>query len=219
MTLCLDTVIVPPENNEPIKTAVILLHGYGGDGKDISMLTLNWKRFLKNTLFLCPNGHEKCEINPMGFQWFDLSKNDEKYILEKSIEAEKIINKFIQEVKNKYEVLNKNIVLCGFSQGCMMAINAGVTSEQEYNCIVGFSGKIINRDYLQSKLKNKSKILLIHGDQDEIVSSTFLLEAKDFFKRNKFDIQTNLIKNCGHHIPIDASSIALNFIKKNLEFL
>ena len=146
-------------------------------------------------------------------------KNDEKYILEKSIEAEKIINKFIQEVKNKYQVLNKNIVLCGFSQGCMMAINAGVTSEQEYNCIVGFSGKIINRDNLQSKLKNKSKILLIHGDQDEIVSSTFLLEAKDFFKRNKFDIQTNLIKNCGHHIPIDASSIALNFIKKNLEFL
>ena len=219
MTFCLDTEVIPPNNDEPIKNVIILLHGYGGDGKDISMLTLNWKRFLKNTLFLCPNGHEKCEINPMGFQWFDLSKNDEKYILEKSIEAEKIINKFIQEVKNKYEVLNKNIVLCGFSQGCMMAINVGVTSEQEYNCIVGFSGKIINRDNLQSKLKNKSKILLIHGDQDEIVSSTFLLEAKDFFKRNKFDIQTNLIKNCGHHIPIDASSIALSFIKKNLEFL
>ncbi len=219
MTFCLDTEVIPPNNDEPIKNVIILLHGYGGDGKDISMLTLNWKRFLKNTLFLCPNGHEKCEINPMGFQWFDLSKNDEKYILEKSIEAEKIINKFIQEVKNKYQVLNKNIILCGFSQGCMMAINVGVTSEQEYNCIVGFSGKIINRDNLQSKLKNKSKILLIHGDQDEIVSSTFLLEAKDFFKRNKFDIQTNLIKNCGHHIPIDASSIALNFIKKNLEFL
>ena len=219
MTFCLDTEVIPPNNDEPIKNVIILLHGYGGDGKDISMLTLNWKRFLKNTLFLCPNGHEKCEINPMGFQWFDLSKNDEKYILEKSIEAEKIINKFIQEVKNKYQVLNKNIVLCGFSQGCMMAINVGVTSEQEYNCIVGFSGKIINRDNLQSKLKNKSKILLIHGDQDEIVSSTFLLEAKDFFKRNKFDIQTNLIKNCGHHIPIDASSIALSFIKKNLEFL
>ena len=219
MTFCLDTEVITPDNDEPIKNVIILLHGYGGDGKDISMLTLNWKRFLKNTLFLCPNGHEKCEINPMGFQWFDLSKNDEKYILEKSIEAEKIINKFIQEVKNKYQVLNKNIVLCGFSQGCMMAINVGVTSEQEYNCIVGFSGKIINRDNLQSKLKNRSKILLIHGDQDEIVSSTFLLEAKDFFKRNKFDIQTNLIKNCGHHIPIDASSIALNFIKKNLEFL
>ena len=99
MTFCLDTVIIPPENNEPIKNAIILLHGYGGDGKDISLLTLNWKRFLKNTVFLCPNGHEKCEINPQGYQWFDLSTDDDIYILEKSIEAEKVINKFIREVK------------------------------------------------------------------------------------------------------------------------
>ena len=99
----------------------------------------------------------------------------------------------------------------------MMSINVGVTYNDEFNCIVGFSGKIINKNNLQNRLKNKSKILLIHGEQDEIVSSNYLLEAKDFFQRNKFDIQTNLIKNCGHHIPIDASSLALNFIKKKLE--
>tara|TARA_B100000131_G_scaffold269764_1_gene269253 strand:+ start:1083 stop:1739 length:657 start_codon:yes stop_codon:yes gene_type:complete len=216
MTFCLDTTIIPPENNEQIKNAVILLHGYGGDGKDISVLTLTWKRFLKNTVFLCPNGHEICEINPQGYQWFDLSKNNEEYILQKSLIAETIIKKFIEEVKIKYKLSNNNVVLGGFSQGCMLSINVGVTSQDELNCIVGFSGKIINKENLQSRIKNKSKILLIHGDQDEIVSSSFLLESKDFFERNKFEIKTNLIKNCGHHIPIDASSMALNFIKKNL---
>ena len=217
MSFCLETTIIPPENGEQIKNAVILLHGYGGDGKDISLLTLNWKRFLKNTVFLCPNGHEKCEINPAGFQWFDLSKDDDKYILEKSLQAETVIKSFIEEVKDKYRLSNNKIVLTGFSQGCMMSINVGVTYNDEFNCIVGFSGKIINKNNLQNRLKNKSKILLIHGEQDEIVSSNYLLEAKDFFQRNKFDIQTNLIKNCGHHIPIDASSLALNFIKKKLE--
>ena len=217
MTFCLDTIVIPPENDEIVKNAVVLLHGYGGDGKDISMLTLNWKRFLKNTVFLCPNGHEKCEINPTGFQWFDLSKDNEDYILEKTLEAENIIKSFIEEVKNKYKITNNKIVLCGFSQGCMMSINTGVTTDDEFNCIVGFSGKIINIDNLQKRIKNKSKIMLIHGDQDEIVSSSFLLEAKDFFERNKFDIQINLIRNCSHHIPIEASSLALNFIKKNLE--
>ena len=219
MSFCLDTTIVAPENNEQIKNAVILLHGYGGDGKDISLLTLNWKRFLKNTVFLCPNGHEKCEINPVGFQWFDLSKDDDDYILEKSLQAEGIIKLFIDEVKDKYQLSNNKIVLSGFSQGCMMSINVGVTFEDEFNCIVGFSGKIINKNDLQNRLKNKSKILLIHGEQDDIVSSNFLLEAKDFFERNKFSIKTNLIKNCGHHIPVEASSLALNFIKKNLEIL
>ena len=217
MTFCLDTIVIPPENDEIVKNAVVLLHGYGGDGKDISVLTLNWKRFLKNTVFLCPNGHEKCEINPTGFQWFDLSKDNEDYILEKTLEAENIIKSFIEEVKNKYKITNNKIVLCGFSQGCMMSINTGVTTDDEFNCIVGFSGKIINIENLQKRIKNKSKIMLIHGDQDEIVSSSFLLEAKDFFERNKFDIQINLIRNCSHHIPIEASSLALNFIKKNLE--
>ncbi len=217
MTFSLDTIIIPPDDDNEIKNAVILLHGYGGDGKDISLLTLNWKRFLKNTVFLCPNGHEKCEINPLGFQWFDLSKDDEEYILNKSLEAENEIKKFIEEVKNKYNINNRNIVLSGFSQGCMMAINTAITTDEEFNCVVGFSGKIINRNSLQSRIKNKSKILLVHGDQDEIVNSNFLLEAKDFFERHKFNIQTKLIKNCGHHIPIEGSSLALSFIKKNLE--
>ena len=216
MQLSLKTKIIEPEDQK-IKNAVILLHGYGGDGEDISMLTLNWKRFLKNTLFLCPNGHQKCEINPVGFQWFDLSRNDEEYILEKSLDAEILLKKYIEEIKEKYQLSNSKIVLGGFSQGCMMSINVGTTTEDEINCIVGFSGKIINVTNLQNRIKNKSKILLIHGDQDEIVSSNYLLEAKDFFDRNKFDIQTNLIKNCGHHIPVEASSLALNFIKKNLE--
>ena len=50
MTFCLDTTLVKPEKNKDIKNAIILLHGYGGDGKDISMLSLNWKRHLPNTV-------------------------------------------------------------------------------------------------------------------------------------------------------------------------
>ena len=153
MTFCLDTEVIPPNNDEPIKNVIILLHGYGGDGKDISMLTLNWKRFLKNTLFLCPNGHEKCEINPAGFQWFDLSRDDEDYILKNTIKAENIIKKFIEEIKAKYQLSNNDIVLSGFSQGCMMSINTAVTSGEKLNCIVGFSGKIINKDNLQPRIK------------------------------------------------------------------
>ena len=143
MTFCLETVIIKPENEVLIKNAIILLHGYGGDGKDISMLTLNWKRFLPNTIFLCPNGHESCPINPNGFQWFDLTKDDSKYILEQSLNAEKKLLKFIEEVKKKYNLKNSQICLSGFSQGCMMSINLGLTGSENYNCIVGFSGKII----------------------------------------------------------------------------
>ena len=216
MTFCLDSTIIKPEKNKDINNAVILFHGYGGDGKDISMLTLNWKRYMSNTIFICPNGHETCSINPSGFQWFDLTNDDPKYILEQSMKAEHKLNKFIDEIKENYKLSNDNICLSGFSQGCMMSINIGLTSEEKFNCVVGFSGKIISQEDLSSRKKVFTDILLIHGDSDQVVSPNFLLEAKDFFIRNNIKIQTYLIKNCDHHIPIEASSIALNYIKKKL---
>ena len=175
MTFCLETKIIEPDNIEKIDNAVILLHGYGGDGTDISMLTLNWKRFLNNTIFLCPNGHQRCSINPSGYQWFDLSIDDEKYITAEAVKAEIILNKFIEQVK-------KN-----------------------------------DKDDFERRKKNGPETLLIHGDADEVVPVSNILEAKDFLIRNNVSVNTKIIKNCGHHIPIEASSLALHFIKKNLE--
>ena len=214
MTFCLNSTIIKPKNNLEIKNAIILLHGYGGDGKDISMLSLNWKRHLPNTIFICPDGHETCPINPSGFQWFDLTKNDSGYILDESIKAEKILNKFIIEIKKEFDLENNKICLSGFSQGCMMAINLGLTSEKAYNSIIGFSGKIIDQENLKKRKRASTNTLLIHGDLDQVVPANFLLEAKDFFIRNNIQIETHLIKGCDHHIPIQASSIALNYILK-----
>ena len=214
MTFCLKSKIIKPEKE--IKNAVILLHGYGGDGNDISMLSLNWKRHLPNTIFICPNGHETCEINPSGYQWFDLTKDDPNYILKETKKAEEVLKKFINEIKEEYNLINNNICLSGFSQGCMMSLNVGLTSEDKFSSIVGFSGKIIDQNDLKQRIKNLTDVFLIHGELDDIVSPTFLLEAKDFLIRQKINVESHMIKNCGHHIPIEASSLALNYILKKI---
>ena len=216
MKFCLNTTIIKPEEYNKIQNAVILLHGYGGDGKDISMLTLNWKRFLKNTIFLCPDAHEVCNINPSGFQWFDLSDDNPEKILVESKKAENKIKQYIDEIKLEYQLKNSQICISGFSQGCMMSINVGLTFNESFNCIVGFSGKIIDKNDLSSRIKSKTNILLLHGDSDPIVSPNNLLDAKDFLIRHKINVEALIIKNCDHYIPIEASSVALNFIKKNL---
>ncbi len=216
MTFCLNTKIIEPDNKKNIDNAIILLHGYGGDGQDISMLALTWKRFLKNTVFLCPDAKQRCAVNLNGYQWFDLSIDDSKYILEQSKKAEIILLKFIEEVKKNYNLKNSKIILSGFSQGCMMSINLGLISSENYNCIVGFSGKIIDKIDLEKRKISSTKMLLMHGDADEIVSASNLLEAKDFLIRNNVEVKTNIIKNCSHHISVEASSFALNYIKNNL---
>ena len=215
MTFSLNTTVINPDENNKVTSAIILFHGYGGSGKDISALTYNWKRFLPNTVFLCPDGHEVCLINPSGFQWFDLNNDDPKYILEQSLRAEKIINRFINEIKEIYKLTNSNICLSGFSQGCMISINIGLTSDENFNCVVGFSGKIINKENLSERISSKTKMLLLHGELDVVVPASNLLDAKDFLIRNKIEVETHMIRDCDHHIPVKASSIALNYIKKN----
>ncbi len=214
MTFCLDTKLIKPESGKEIKNIIVLLHGYGGDGNDIAQVTLNWKRFLPNTLFVCPNAPEKCLISPSGYQWFDLSKDNDEFILNESKKNEIILKEFLNEVKEKFSVPNSKICLSGFSQGCMMSINVGLSSDEKYSGILGFSGKIISKKDLSKRIIHKPETLLIHGENDDIVPCVKSLEAKDFLERNKVPVNLEIIKECGHHIPIEASSIGLKFIKK-----
>ena len=216
MNFSLNTTIIKPISGRHPANAVILLHGYGGDGKDISTLSYNWRRFLPDTIFICPDAPETCSINSIGYQWFDLSNLDEKFIIEKSKVAEKKIINFISEVKKFYNLKYENICLSGFSQGCMMSINVGLTVEEKFNCIVGFSGKIISRSDLSGRIKSKPNIFLLHGDKDEIVPTSHILESKEFFMKMDYKIKIMILKNCEHNIPVEGSSLALKFIKKNL---
>ena len=214
MKFVLNSKIIESEKKDKIKNAIILLHGYGGDGADISSIAYTWRRFIDNTIFLCPDGHETCKLNPNGFQWFDLSIDDQNYVISESKKAEKILIEYIEQIKKKYNLENSQIILSGFSQGCMMSINLGLVCNESFKSVIGFSGKIIDKDDLKERIISKTDMLLFHGDADEVVPPSNLLEVKDFLERNKIKVDVNMIKNCSHHIPIEAMSLALKYIKK-----
>ena len=134
----------------------------------------------------------------------------------KSLVAEIKLNKLIEEVKEKNNLKSNRIGLAGFSQGCMIGLQTGIKRKDKINCILGYSGKIINVEHLKKNINSKPEIILMHGDKDEVVPITFLLEAKDFFSRNNYKIETKIFKNCEHRIPTEGSSLGLEFIRKNL---
>jgi len=209
------TSILPLSKNKP-RSAVVLCHGYGGDGKDISALAINWQRFLPDAIFLCPNGPEICSINPQGYQWYDLSSEKEEIIFEKSLVAEEKLNIFLDQVLNNLQLETKNLALVGFSQGCMISIQTGIKKKEQINSLVGYSGKIINKKHLSNNINSKPKIFLMHGENDTIVSPTHLLEAKEYLKKQGINVKTKMFKNCEHRISVEGSSLGLGFLKKNL---
>ena len=209
------TSILPLSKNKP-RLVVVLCHGYGGDGKDISALAINWQRFLPDAIFLCPNAPEICSINPQGYQWFDLSSEKEEIIFEKSLAAEEKLNIFLDQVLNNLQLETKNLALVGFSQGCMISIQTGIKKKEQINSLVGYSGKIINKKHLSNNINSKPKIFLMHGENDTIVSPTHLLEAKEYLKKQGINVKTKMFKNCEHRISVEGSSLGLGFLKKNL---
>tara|TARA_Y100000768_G_scaffold371130_1_gene337549 strand:+ start:529 stop:1182 length:654 start_codon:yes stop_codon:yes gene_type:complete len=216
MKFSLSAIVLEPLSKIKPKNAVILCHGYGGDGKDISILAGYWRTYLPDTIFICPDAPEKCEASPSGFQWFDLTDQDPEQILSKSLVAENKLNKIIDEVKEGYNLLANQIIIGGFSQGSMISLQTGIKRKDKINSILGYSGKIIDLKHLSKNIVSRPNIFLMHGDIDQVVPVDGLLEAKNFFNKNNYEIETKIFKDCEHRIPMEGSSLGLQFIKKHL---
>ena len=215
MTYTLNTIILEPISKKKPKNAVILCHGYGGDGKDISILAGYWRTFLPETIFICPDAPERCSASPTGFQWFDLLDQSSEQILSKSLVAEDKLNQLIDEVKKKNDLKADQIIIGGFSQGCMLTLQTGIKRKDKINSIIGYSGKIIDTAHLSKNIVSKPNIILMHGELDQVVTIDAFLEAKEFFNKNDYTIETKIFKNCEHRIPTEGSSLGLQFIKKH----
>ena len=209
------TTITSLSKNKP-QQAIVLCHGYGGDGRNISVLANNWQRFMPECIFLCPNAPEICAVNPLGYLWFDLTLDKEEVILEKSLIAEEKLNIFLDQVLDNFQLDPSNLALVGFSQGCMISIQIALKKKKQINCLVGYSGKVINQKHLSDNINSKPKIFLMHGANDTIVSPTYLLEAKEYLVNHGLKIKTKIFKDCEHRIPVEGSSLGLEFLRKNL---
>ena len=214
MTYSLNTIVLEPLSKNKPKNAVILCHGYGGDGNDISILANYWRAHLPDTIFICPDAPEKCAASPSGFQWFDLKDPTPAPDLAKSPVAPKKLHKLIAAVKKNNSLKADQIIIGGFSQGCMITLQAGLKRKDTVNSVIGYSGRIIDTEHLSKNINSRPKIILMHGDIDQVVSIDSLLEAKDFFNKNNYEIETKIFKNCEHRIPTEGSSLGLQFIKK-----
>ena len=212
----LEAISISPFSKNKPQQAVVLCHGYGGDGQDISNLAINWQRFLPETIFLCPNAPEICSVNSQGYQWFDLSSDKEELILEKSLVAEEKLNTFIDQILNNFQLEPNKLALVGFSQGCMMSIQIALKKKKQISCLIGYSGKVINQKHLSDNIHSKPKIFLMHGANDTLVPPTHLLEAKEYLVKHGLKIKIKMFKDCEHRIPVEGISLGLGFLKKNI---
>tara|TARA_B100000029_G_scaffold459740_1_gene490146 strand:+ start:1974 stop:2648 length:675 start_codon:yes stop_codon:yes gene_type:complete len=205
---------------------VFLLHGYGDNGENFIPLAKSLYDSESNINFYAPNAPSPVPQFPTGRQWFELYPNGinfneagpkEKELLKQDcIASLKLIQNYISNLCLKYNLSLRDCFILGFSQGAMMSFEFGkFANEYLAGCIL-LSGRILPSENHEKKKFNKTPILIIHGDQDEVLVPKYFFEACDILKNNNFLFESHLIKNEAHTISKDILNISKKFIKKNM---
>jgi phospholipase/carboxylesterase len=199
------------------KSLVILLHGYGADGNDLFGLSTPMADYMPDTVFRSPNAPEKSTVNPMGYQWFPIPWLDGSTEEQRDAgfhRSRDLLNTYLTEAMEEEGVTAAQTALIGFSQGTMMSLYVAPRRDEAFAGVVGFSGRVLpgEDEALAAEAKVKPPVLLVHGDQDEMIPVSDMSVAETVLRGAGFDVQSHISRGIGHGIAPDGLTLALQFL-------
>ena len=204
------------------RSAVVFLHGYGANGADLLGLADPLADHLPDTLFIAPDAAENCAGSPFGYQWFPIpwidgsSQEESSRGMQQAVED---LNAFLDALMVDEDLLPEQVCLFGFSQGTMMSLHVAPRREDPVAGIVAFSGRLLEPELLADEVQSRMPILLVHGDQDDVVPVQSLPQAAEALQNAGFsDVYAHVMKGTAHGIAPDGLSVALAFIRDQLGF-
>ncbi|MDG1472943.1 alpha/beta fold hydrolase [Pseudosulfitobacter sp. SM2401] len=218
------TRVLTSERREPVsgevRSIVVFVHGYGANGADLLGLADPLGEHLPDTLFVSPDAPETIPGMPNGRQWFPIpwidgsSEEEAERGLNAAVED---FNAFLDALMVDEDVLPEQVVLFGFSQGSMMSLHVAPRREDELAGVVAFSGRLLRPELLADEVVVRPQILLVHGDQDDVVPPQSLQEAAEALQGAGWkDVFAHVMKGTGHGIAPDGLSVALAFMRDKL---
>ena len=204
------------------RSAVVFLHGYGANGADLLGLADPLADHLPDTLFVAPDAPENCAGSPFGYQWFPIpwidgsSEEESSRGMQQAVED---LNAFLDALMVDEDLLPEQVCLFGFSQGTMMSLHVAPRREDPVAGIVAFSGRLLEPELLADEVQSRMPILLVHGDQDDVVPVQSLPQTAEALQNAGFsDVYAHVMKGTAHGIAPDGLSVALAFIRDQLGF-
>jgi len=198
---------------------VVFLHGYGANAQDLLGLADPLAPHMPDTVFVAPDAPEQCAGSPMGYQWFPIpwidgsSEEDSAAGMERAVGD---LNAYLDTVMQEEGISADKTILFGFSQGTMMALYVAPRRPEAVAGVVGFSGRLMSPELLEDEAVVKPPVLLVHGDQDDVVPPASLPEAADALTAAGFEVYAHVMKGTAHGIAPDGLSVAAAFMREKL---
>jgi phospholipase/carboxylesterase len=184
---------------------VVFLHGYGADGNDLIELGQVWQQVLPQAAFVSPHAPEPCGQAPVGRQWFALTFRDPNERWVGVNKAAPVLERFIDAELGRLGLPPSALALVGFSQGAMMALHVGLRRAVPPVAIVGYSGLLVlppdgNPETFIEDIKSRPPVLLVHGDQDDLIPPQALFQATQGLAALGVPVEWHMSAGVGHGI-------------------
>jgi phospholipase/carboxylesterase len=204
----------PPLSGNTPQQMVMLLHGFGADGRDLIELAPAFADILPDAVFICPDAPQRCEMSPLGFQWFSLQNWSGEMMLAGVKAAFPPLDSFITEQLKKYDLTDDKLVLGGFSQGCMMSLYAALRRDKQIAGVLGYSGGLVWEADMNAATLPKPPIHLVHGDADTVVPLAFYIDAKERLESAGFTVSGGVVRGLPHSIDDQGIAGGREFLRR-----
>jgi len=200
-------VLIKSENFTSAKNLVVFLHGYGSEGSDFKLAAEYLSRCIDDAIFFAPDAPFECPAYN-GRQWFPLSdENLSEDLANGSKLAAPILMEYIEDTKKEYNCDTVNLL--GFSQGA--ALSLAMIYYSDISRIIAFSG-LFSVQENKKPVSMETKILIVHGDKDDVVPYSHALFAKKSLDKLELDPKLITCPGVGHTISMDVWDDCIDFL-------
>ena len=203
----------PPANGRSARKLVIFLHGLGADGDDLIDIAPHWAEQLPDTEFVSPHAPYQYDMAPQGRQWFSIKEYTAKEMLAGARVTAPILLDFIEQELQRTGLTPDKLALVGFSQGTMMGLFVALRCGQPLAGVLGYSGRMIEAGSEENGLKSRPPILLVHGDSDDLIPASAMLETTQYLASLEVPAQWHICSNLGHGIDQVGLGIGVRFLQ------
>lgn len=221
-TLNAETLSHIPDNPT---SALIILHGFGGDAHALSWMTKKLRPSLPNTAFYYPTAPDKTPVG--GYQWFvipyagEIIANMEIYqvMIKDALKNVPVIHNLVNEIHKTQNISYENIYVAGFSQGGLMALLTGLTNPHQLTKIISFSGVplLFTSEFKPNNIVATPDILIMQGDRDNVIPKDSLKMTTETLITVGIEPYVRVIRGLNHGINSHAGQYLIDFINDNLD--
>jgi phospholipase/carboxylesterase len=214
MTVTLTGPEALPLSGQPARQLVVLLHGVGANGNDLAELIPYMAPALPDAAFVAPDGPFPYDMAPFGRQWFSLADRSVAALAAGIQATAPILDAFLDAQLQRFGLGDGDMALVGFSQGTMMALHVAPRRERAAAAVIGFSGAVVAPETLGGELRSRPRVLLVHGDGDDVVNPACLAHAEQSLSAVGLPVLTEMRPGLGHSIDGPGLGLAVAFLRQ-----